>query len=63
MIILLYKERREIKMKFYIDFTGYCEIEAKDEEEARQKFWDYVFDEKGLPNNFYIIDNIEEKEI
>ena len=52
-------------MKFYIDFTGYCEIEAKDEEEARQKFWDYIYniDEEGLPGSFYIIENIEEKEI
>lgn len=50
-------------MKFYIDFTGYCEIEAKDEEEAQQIFNDYLYDEKVLPGSVYEIQNIEEKEI
>lgn len=62
MIILLYKERREIKMKFYINFTGYCEIEAENEEEAQQQFWDIIYDERGLPKNVYEICNIEKKE-
>lgn len=49
-------------MKFYIDFTGYCEIEAENEEEAQQQFWDIIYDERGLPKNVYEICNIEKKE-
>lgn len=49
-------------MKFYIDFTGYCEIEAENEEEAQQQFWDTIYDERGLPKNVYEICNIEKKE-
>lgn len=38
--------------EFYIDFTGYCCIEAENEEEAEAKFWEglqipskYAFDD------------------
>jgi len=27
-------------MRFYIDFSGYCMVEAESAEEAEQKFWD-----------------------
>lgn len=27
-------------MKFFIDFSGYCTIEANSEEEAEAKFWE-----------------------
>ena len=52
-------------MKFYIDFTGYCKIEANDKEEARQKFWDYIYNinEEDLPGSIYFVENIEEEEI
>ena len=26
-------------MKYYIDFSGYCEVEANSPEEAEEKFW------------------------
>lgn len=48
-------------MKFYIDFGGYCEIEANDEEEARLKFWDFIVEDKPLPCNYYELHTIEEK--
>ena len=30
---------------FWIDFSGYCKVEAENEEEAREVFW------KNLPQN------------
>lgn len=45
--------------RFYIDFSGYCEIEAETEEEAERIFWE------RLPvvgeNDVWDIDGIEEK--
>jgi hypothetical protein len=49
-------------MKFYVDFSGYCEVEAKDEIEARANFWKRVEEDKPLPSNIYEIIGIEEKE-
>lgn len=50
-------------MKWYIDFSGYCEIEAETAEEAEAKFW------KGLRtpcedafNDVWDIDSIEPAE-
>lgn len=47
--------------KFYIDFSGYCVIEAETAEDAENKFW------KGLRSpsadaydDIYDIDGIEE---
>lgn len=55
------KRKEENKMKWFIDFSGYCEIEADSIEEASNKFW------AGLQppseeafNNFCKIDGIEE---
>lgn len=47
-------------MKFFIDFSGYCVIEANSEEEAETKFWE----ERQPPtkegyNEVYDIDCIE----
>lgn len=48
--------------KYYIDFNGYCTIEANNANEAREKFW------KGLRapteecfDDVWIIDGIEMK--
>lgn len=49
-------------MKFYIDFSGYCEIEAEDREKAIEKFWDIIYNKEPLPQNVYEIENIEKKE-
>lgn len=49
-------------MKWYIDFNGYCEIEAESKEEAEREFWRLiVIENKPLPSNFYDIDSTEPK--
>lgn len=49
-------------MKWYIDFNGYCEIEAENKEEAEREFWRLIIENKPLPSNFYDIDSTEPKE-
>jgi hypothetical protein len=49
-------------MKFYVDFSGYCEIEAEDAALAQDKFWELVNEDKPLPCNIYEIQGIELKE-
>lgn len=49
-------------MEWYIDFSGYCIIEAENEDEARHKFWDCIMDGDPLPINYYEIQSVEEKE-
>ena len=49
--------------EFYIDFSGYCTIKAKNKEEAESKFWK----KKKKPSkvcydDIYDIESIEEKE-
>lgn len=49
------------KKKWFIDFSGYCSIEAETKEEAKQKFWDGL--QKPTAEAFddvYDIDYIEE---
>ena len=46
---------------FYIDFCGYCEIQATDAETAEEIFWQMVGNDQPLPHNLYEIDLIEEK--
>ena len=47
-------------MKFYIDFSGWCTVEAESKQEAEEKFWEglqvptkYAFDD------YYDIEDIE----
>ena len=48
-------------MKWYIDFSGYCEIEADSAEEAERKFWAGLQSpSKEAFNDVYDIDGIEE---
>ena len=49
-------------MKWYVDFSGYCEIEAENEEEAEREFWKLFNEDKPLPSSVYDIDGIELKE-
>jgi hypothetical protein len=49
-------------MKYYIDFGGYCEIEANSEEEAKRNFWERVNEGSPLPSNIYEIQGVERKE-
>ncbi len=47
-------------MKWYIDFSGYCEIEADSAEEAERKFWEGLQSpSKEAFNDVYDIDCIE----
>lgn len=48
-------------MKFYIDFTGFCTITANSIEEAREKFWELIYNDTPLPNTFYEINEIEKQ--
>ena len=41
---------------YYIDFSGWCEVQAENEDEAMQKFWD-----NEIENGTYEISSIEEK--
>ena len=48
--------------EFYIDFEGYCLIEAKSIEEAEEKFWKgLVAPSKEAYDDVYDIVRIEEK--
>lgn len=48
--------------EFAIDFRGYCYIEAENEEEAKNKFWAAICEEKPLQCHCYDIEYIEETE-
>lgn len=50
---------------FYVDFTGWCEIKAKDANEAKEIFWKkYGLDEIKMADRFLIdeIKGAEEKQ-
>ena len=49
------------KMKFWIDFEGYCSIEAENQEEAEQKFWN-SYSNKNLIDEWLEITDIEKDE-
>ena len=49
------------KKTFFVDFSGYCEIEAETREQAETEFWRLVQEELPLPQNIYDIEGIEEK--
>jgi hypothetical protein len=38
---------------YYVDFSGWCEAEAK--------FWEYVYDDVPLPHHVYNLEGVEEK--
>lgn len=44
---------------YYINFEGYCVIEAENEEEAKKKFWQIIQRNEALPCNAYIIQGVE----
>lgn len=60
---LAQQERKVMKMSktFWVDFSGYCQIEAETEEEAAKNFWALVHEDRPFPHNIYEIDDIEEK--
>ena len=46
-----------------IDFSGYCEIKAETNDEAKEIFWHLVENNKPLPCNLYGIISIEMEEM
>lgn len=44
---------------YYIDFEGYCVIEAENEEDAAKKFWQTIQKDEPLPCNVYEITGVE----
>lgn len=48
---------------FYIDFAGYCEIEAENVAQAQTEFWRLIQEELPLPKNIYEIQGIQKKEL
>ena len=44
-------------MKWHIDFSGWCEIEAKTKQEAEDKFWETVY--ISNEQNWCEIENVE----
>ena len=47
-------------MKYYIDFSGWCTVEANSKEEAEQKFWDGLQSPtKNAFDDYYDIEGIE----
>ena len=49
-------------MTWYVDFDGYCEIEADSADEAEQEFWRLISEDKPLPSIVLDINNIEKVE-
>ncbi len=57
------KKKNPVPLKtFYIDFEGYCEIEATDEQTAEEIFWEMVRVGQPLPHGIYEVLGREEKE-
>ena len=49
--------------KFWIDFQGYCCVDANSKEEAEEKFWDDILPpDNSLYDINYQIDTIEKEE-
>lgn len=61
MLIFLNGSAQKMSKTFWVDFSGYCEIEAETAEEAEQKFWDFINENIPLPQNIYNVDGVEEK--
>lgn len=38
---------------YYIDFSGYCVVEANSADEAKAKFRKYIYDDVPLPHSSY----------
>ena len=45
---------------YYVDFSGYCKVEADSADEAEAKFWEYVDNNAPLPHYFYTLEGVEE---
>lgn len=43
-------------MKWYVDFNGYCEIEADTSEKASEKFWNTIQEHRTSCGSFVYAD-------
>lgn len=46
---------------YYVDFSGWCEVEADSASEAEVKFWEYIYNDAPLPHHVYNLEGVEEK--
>lgn len=49
-------------MKYYIDFGGWCEVEADSANEAETEFWRRTQEHLPLDNVTYEIEGVEQKD-
>lgn len=45
---------------YYVDFSGWCKVEADSASEAEDKFWEYIHNDAPLPHNVYTLEGVEE---
>ena len=45
---------------YYVDFSGYCAVNADSANEAEDKFWEYIYNNAPLPHNFYTFEGVEQ---
>lgn len=49
--------------KYYVDYSGYCTIEANSIEEAEQEFWNQFDKLSRMPDEVVEIEGVEKQEI
>lgn len=47
--------------KYFIDFEGYCEIEAENAKQAEDLFWKLIKDKIALPHSVYEVEGVEKR--
>ena len=45
---------------YYVDFSGWCKVEADSESEAKAKFWECIYYDELLLHNVYNLEEVEE---
>lgn len=45
---------------YYVDFSGYCAVNADSADEAETKFWEYIYNNAPLPHSLYTLEGVEE---
>ena len=47
---------------YYVDFSGWCKVEADSANEAIDKFWECIQNDTPLPRSLYYFEGVEEVE-
>jgi hypothetical protein len=50
-------------MEYYVDFCGYCKINADNEQQANTEFWRLITEVGSVPQAQYEIQGIEAQEV